>query len=202
MLEGSPTSASNLEWFVGRFLGAEKEQGKNVFQLCDEAIASTKPEDSDIIFLPFLYGTNEKSAAKSSLLGLENWHTREHVIRAVFEGIVFSHNHHLQRLLQFRDKPACIRFTGGAARSEMWVQMFADCFQIPVEIPAGTELGALGAAVAAAVAVGIYPDYREAVDGMTSIARRHEPDPARAAVYAKKYGQYKKAVETLDSLWK
>lgn len=201
MLEGSPTSASNLEWFVNCFFEEERAQGKPVFELCNAAVDSVRPEDADIIFLPFLYGTNEKSAAKSSFLGLEGRHSRDQIIRAVYEGVVFSHNHHLQRLLQFRDKPDCIRFTGGAARSEVWVQMFADCFQIPVEIPAGTELGALGAAIAAAVAAGLYPGYPEAVEAMTSVARRHEPDPAKAEVYAAKYARYKKAVSALDSIW-
>ena len=41
------------------------------------------------------------------------------------------------------------RLTGGAARSEPWTQIFADVFQMPVEIPAGTELGALGVAMTA-----------------------------------------------------
>ena len=49
----------------------------------------------------------------------------------------------------FRPSPEVIRLTGGAARSAVWMQMFADIFQVPVEIPDGSELGALGAAVAA-----------------------------------------------------
>ena len=48
----------------------------------------------------------------------------------------------------------------------------AGSFQIPIEIPAGTELGALGAAMAAGVATGCFSSYEEAVSGMTSIARR------------------------------
>ncbi len=209
MLEGSPTSASNLEWFVSRFLdggtspvSSNFSGAKSVYQLCDEAVAATNPEDSDILFLPFLFGSNEKSSAKGSFIGLEGKHTQADILRAVYEGIVFSHNHHLQRLLQFRDKPDCIRFTGGAARSEVWVQMFADCFQIPVEIPAGTELGALGAAIAAAVAVGVYPDYEQAVCSMTRISRRHEPDPQKAKIYRRKYSHYKQAVKLLNTLGK
>ena len=202
MLEGSPTSAGNLEWFVDHLVRNDGERSGSVYQRCDEAVAAIDPADNDIIFLPFLYGTNEKSAAKSSFLGLEERHTRNDMMRSVYEGIVLAHNHHLQRLLQFRDKPECIRMTGGAAHSEVWVQMFADCFQIPVEVPTGTELGALGAAVAAAVATGIYPGYREAVAGMTSVAKRYEPDPLKAGVYAAKYQRYKKAVAVLDELWK
>jgi len=206
MLEGSPTSASNLEWFVTEFLSAEKtiaeKDGKSVYELCNEMVASVGAKETTITFLPFLYGSNVGVGAKSCFIGLEGFHTRAHVIRALYEGIVFGHNTHLQRLLKFRDRPEVIRFTGGAARSEVWVQMFADCFQIPVEIPAGTELGALGAAIAAAVAVGCYASYEEAVGAMTGIARRQEPDPAQKEIYAAKYNCYKKVIASLEPFWK
>jgi len=205
MLEGSPTSASNLEWFVTEFLAAEKtaaeKDGKSVYELCNEMVASVSPEDTSITFLPFLYGSNVGAGAKSCFVGLEGFHSRAHVVRAIYEGIVFGHNTHLQRLLNFREPPAVIRFTGGAARSKVWVQMFADCFQIPVEIPAGTELGALGAAIAAGVACGCYSSYVEAVQAMTSIARRHDPNPANKEIYAAKYEHYKKIIATLDPIW-
>jgi len=205
MLEGSPTSASNLEWFVTEFLSAEKaaaeEDGKSVYELCNEMVASVSAEETSITFLPFLYGSNVGAGAKSCFVGLEGFHTRAHVVRAIYEGIVFGHNTHLQRLLNFRDRPEVIRFTGGAARSKVWVQMFADCFQIPVEIPAGTELGALGAAIAAAVAVGCYSSYEEAVGAMTSIARRQDPDPTQKEIYAAKYDRYKKVITALDPVW-
>jgi L-xylulokinase len=205
MLEGSPTSASNLEWFVTEFLSAEKtiaeKDGKSVYELCNEMVASVSTEETTITFLPFLYGSNIGAGAKSCFVGLEGFHTRAHVVRAIYEGIVFGHNTHLQRLLNFRDRPEVIRFTGGAARSKVWVQLFADCFQIPVEIPAGTELGALGAAIAAGVAVGCYSSYEEAVGAMTSIARRQEPDPAQKEIFAEKYERYKKVIAALDPIW-
>jgi L-xylulokinase len=104
-------------------------------------------------------------------------------------------------LLQFRPPPEAIRFTGGAARSDVWVRMFADCFQIPVEIPAGTELGALGAAIAAAVASGCYADYPQAVAAMTRVARRQEPDPAMKDLYAAKYARYLEVLQALENVW-
>jgi L-xylulokinase len=96
--------------------------------------------------------------------------------------------------------PACIRFTGGAARSGVWVQMFADCFQIPIEIPAGSELGALGAAIAAAVAIGHYPDYPSAVNAMTRIAQRYEPDLSRGDIYQQKFSRYLATATALASI--
>lgn len=203
MLEGSPTSASNLEWFVTEFVkpSTGDPAGKSVFDICNELVATVAPTDSQITFLPFLYGANVPVAAKSCFLGLEGWHRRAHVLRAIYEGIVFGHNTHLQRLLKFRDAPEVIRFTGGAARSEVWVQMFADCFQIPIEIPEGSELGALGAAIAAGVACGMFAGYPEAVAAMARIARRQDPDPAMKTVYAEKYEKYQKVISLLAPVW-
>ena len=130
MLEGSATSASNLEWFVTEFFGAERklaeEQGGSVYDVCNELVAATEPEDANIVFLPFLYGSNVSPDAKSCLVGLNGWHTRGHVLRAIYEGVVFGHRTHVDRLLRFRSMPATIRLTGGAARSDEWLQIFAD----------------------------------------------------------------------------
>ena len=164
-------------------------------------VASVRGEETDLTFLPFLYGSNATAGAKGSLIGMQGFHTRAHVVRAIFEGIVFAHYTHLQRLLKFREAPEVIRFTGGAARSEPWVQMFADCFQIPMEIPAGRELGALGAAIAAAVATGAYTGYEEAVGAMTRVARRQEPDPTKQSLYAEKFGNYQAAISAMAELW-
>ncbi len=206
MLEGSPTSASNLEWFVTEFFAAEREaaaaQGASVYELCNQMVAQVEPEDGDIIFIPFLFGSNAQPGAKGCFIGLDGRHRRGHVLRAIYEGVVFAHRMHLDRLLQFREPPEAIRFTGGAARSAVWVQIFADCFQIPIEIPAGTELGALGAAIAAGIAAGIYTGYEAAVEAMTRMARVQAPNPDMEHVYATKYQRYKQALELLAPLWR
>lgn len=194
MLEGSPTSAANLEWFVKELVGVGGYDEAN-------ALAAAAG-DSQLLFLPFLYGSNAHPRAKGSLVGLEARHTAGDVVRAVYEAVAFAHFQHLRRLLAFREPPETIRFTGGAARSELWAQLFADVFGLPVEIPAGSELGALGAALAAAVAAGVHADLPTAVAAMTRLARRHEPDPARVDFYRAKYGKYRQVVEALDPVWR
>ncbi len=206
MLEGSATSATNLEWFVTQFFQEEeakaKQQGKSVYDLCNELVGSTKPDESKIVFLPFLYGSNANPDAKSCFVGLDAWHTRAHVLRAIYEGVVFGHMTHVDRLRKFRDMPGSIQLTGGAARSEVWVQIFADCFQVPVETPDATELGALGAAIAGSVAVGCHAGYDEAVEAMVHFSGRQDPDPETKDVYAAKYRRYKKVIAALDPIWK
>ena len=205
MLEGSATSASNLEWFVTEFFGAERaaaeKSGGNVFDLVNDLVAATTPEETNIVFLPFLYGSNVNPDAKASFIGLNNYHGRGHVLRAIYEGVIFGHRFHVDRLLKFRSMPERIRFTGGAARSKVWVQIFADVFGVPVDIPEGTELGALGAAILAAVAAGCYGSFEDAVGAMVKFTRTQEPDPARKDLYDAKYARYNRVLEALDGVW-
>ena len=199
MLEGSPTSVSNLEWFIKTFLSKEREEmGDLFFDWMNAQVTSVAPESSKILFLPFLYGCNEGANIKACFYGFEGNNSRSEMIRAVYEGIVFSHKHHVERLLKFRDKPEVIRCTGGATHSEVWMQLFANVIGIPMEIPEGSQLGALGAAIGAAVSVGLYKDFSEAVGAMTRIKQRFEPDKSRHVIYEKKYLQYKQLVQKLS----
>lgn len=202
MLEGSPTGTGNLDWFAREFLGdtqtlLAQAGGESLFAWADRTVEQTPLNLDTPLFLPFLYGSNLGHPAQACLLGMKGRHTRADMLRAVYEGCIFAHNRHVQRLYAFRAPPATIRLTGGAARSAVWAQMFADVFQVPIEIPAGQELGALGAAIAAAVACGSYASFEEAVRGMTRIERTHTPDPERGALHAARYARYSEACSLL-----
>ncbi len=205
MLEGSPTSASNLEWFVSEFLQEEKKaavsSGKSVYALCNDAVDSTRPEETKLVFLPFLYGSNAGPKARSVLLGMEGWNKREHIIRAIYEGICFSHRSHIEKLFQYRPRPDCARIAGGAARSKPWVQMFADVLQLSMEVTAASELGTLGAAICAGVAAGLFSSYEEAVGKMVKTVGRIEPQRGNTGVYEAKYQRYLKAIKSLEGYW-
>ncbi|MCL2119517.1 MAG: carbohydrate kinase [Planctomycetaceae bacterium] len=207
MLEGSATSAANFEWFVSQFFESDREMIKmdgmpfSIYDYCNEVVLQSQPGDSAVIFLPYLYGGPVSLDAKGCLFGLDGRQTRSHVLRAIYEGVIFGHRWHVERLWRFCTRPQTIRLTGGAANSKVWAQMFADVFQIPVEIPAGTELGCLGAAICGAVASGVYPTYEEACRNMVVINRVYQPNPELAAVYEKKYERYLKLLETLAPVW-
>ena len=203
--ECSPTSASNFAWFVDMFLSDEKRAaealGVNVFDHCCALAESVAPDDSAIVFLPYLFGSNYDPQAKACLVGVDSHHSRAQIIRAVLEGIVFCHRVHLEKLLAHRARTDAVRLAGGAANSLFWAQMFADVFKLPVDIVATRELGALGCAMAAAVAAGVYRDLPEAAAHMARIERRIAPDLARAAIYERKFARYRQVAAALAPLW-
>jgi L-xylulokinase len=204
--ESSPTSAGNNEWFTELFLQEEKrlarERGIGVYELAEELAAGVGAEGQTIVFLPYIYGSNYNPQAKACFVGLEATTTRAEMIRAVMEGIVFCHMVHVEKLLKNRGRTAAVRLAGGAAKSRTWAQIFADVFQLPVEIVDVKEIGALGCAMAAAVASGVYADLKDAASHMVRISHRLEPDAGKAAVYGRKYERYRKAADALDGIWR
>ncbi|MBR2529138.1 MAG: carbohydrate kinase [Blautia sp.] len=204
--ESSPTSAGNNEWFINQLLpevrAQSKEEGRSVYEIVNEWVASISPETFVPVFLPFLMASNVHPNAKGSFVGMNISHTRKHLARSVYEGIAFCHRYHLEKLLATREEPPkAIRLSGGAAKSAVWAQMFADIMKIPVETVEADEAGALGCAIAAAVATGEYASLDEAIAQMTVIHPAVLPNPDLAEIYDRKYHLYVRTIDCLDGLW-
>ena len=204
--ESSPTSASNYDWFSTLFLEPERAEaaarGISLHALAEEMAATVAHDAQSILFLPFLYGSNDNPQAKAAFIGLDSAHSRPQLIRAVLEGIVFSHRVHIERLLANRaTPPEAIRLAGGAAANRTWAQIFADVIGLPVEIVDAAELGALGCAMAAAVATGHCRDLADAARQMVTVKERLLPDLDKKAVYDRKFVRFAKAARALDDLW-
>jgi L-xylulokinase len=204
-IEASATSATNLEWFVNQFCLEEKIQagrrGISVYEVCNEAVASVPVNSVNLVFHPFLYGSNVQATARAGFYGVGGWHTRAHLLRALYEGVVFSHLNHIEKLRQAGADFNVARLTGGGARSEVWSQIFADTLQVRIEVPSGGETGARGAAIAAGIGVDIYQNYTKAVEQAVSVVRVQEPNPRHTPFYLNRYEEYKRLLGAMQEPW-
>ena len=204
--ESSPTSAGNNEWFVRTLLpevrAEAKKNGRSVYDEMNAWVASIPPEEFVPLFHPFLMASNVNPKAMGSFTGLSINHTRAHLLKSVYEGIVYCHRDHVEKLLATRQTPPkCIRLAGGAAKSRVWTQMFADILGLPVETAPVNETGALGCAIAVAAATGVYPSLSEACKAMCPAGVRVEPDMKAHEAYDRRYRLYGRVNGCLDSLW-
>lgn len=204
-IEGSATSATNLEWFVKQFCGDERaearQRGVSVYEICSEEVASVDPAGANIIFHPFLYGSNVQPSARAGFYGVAGWHTRAHLLRALYEGVVFCHLSHIEKLRAAGGQINAGRLAGGGSRSPVWSQMVADMTQVPMEVSDGNELGARGVALAAGVGTGVYRDYSEAVQQAVSVVRVHEPIAANTQIYLARYAEYQRLASMMQEPW-
>ena len=202
--DSTPTSASNFEWFVANLLsyGSYGVDRTKLFEDCNSLVAATTPDEADVVFLPFLFGSNVHPRATSAFIGLAGWHETRHLVRAVYEGVVFSHRTHIDRLRRHSSRGFDVaRISGGLTRSEVWVQMFADVLQLPIETTEGEELGCRGAAMTAGVAAGVYDSLEIAAKRMVRKKAVILPRSGMKDRYDEKYAGYRQAIDALKSLW-
>ena len=135
------------------------EGGQVSYDLLTNEAAAVPPGSDGLLFLPYLTGErtpHNDSNARGVFFGLHLGHTRAHLVRAVMEGVTFALRDSLEIMRPMVETIPEVRAIGGGARSPLWRQMQADVFGTPV-LSLGDATGpAYGAAIMAAVGVGLF----------------------------------------------
>ncbi len=199
-IEASATSAANLEWYVREFV----ERGKHhddPFGFCNDLIAVIEPAADDPLFHPYLYGSGQGAQMRAGFYGLAGWHTEGHLLRALFEGVVFEHRRHIEKLTSAGVDFGDTVLSGGGSRSPIWPQMFSDCLGKTMTVAVCEETGALGAAIAAGAGVGAFDDIETGVAAMTSTKTVFSPNPAMKPHYDRRFELFTGLTEAMSSFW-
>ncbi|MFC7062008.1 gluconokinase [Halobacillus seohaensis] len=178
-----------LRWLRDEFAASEVETAKRLgidpYDVLTKIATNVNPGSDGLIFHPFLTGERAplwNSSARGSFFGLSIHHEKQHMVRAVLEGIVYNLYTVLLALEELTGEPSRIQATGGFARSEVWRQMMTDIFDKPVVVPETYESSCLGAVVLGMYATGEIDDF-SIVSEMIGHTHTHQPDPSTSAVY-------------------
>ena len=195
----SPAGAGCLDWAAGRIGPRDPAGGADLATVVGEAetVAATMAEP---YFLPFVHGGPPGTPVGGSWIGLRSEHGRPSMLRAVMEGVAFSHRRHLEALRARMPVPSPIRLGGGGARSLAWSQLLCDTVGVTLEVTEAEEVSALGAALLAGTGVGAYGDVEEAVAATVRVAREHHPEAARRDLVDARYDRYSQASDVLGRL--
>ena len=192
----------SLRWARDELYSAEHAQcqasGGDAYDLMTSE-AATVPSGSDgLIYLPYLMGERSPvldAEARGVFFGLSARHKKAHLTRAVLEGITLSQRHNLEVLHEMGIVPQTLTACGGGGRSPFWRQMLADILKCKVTTIASKEGPALGAAILAAVAAGLYPTVEAAVDALV------KPGEAKADPVAAEEQRYDAIYQLYQSLY-
>jgi xylulokinase len=177
-----------LDWLRDAVLGG----GRSTEALIQEAAGVAAGADG-LLFLPYLAGERSPlwdPGATGAFVGLSLQHGRAHLTRAVLEAAALSMRHVAEPILAAGAVVSAMRACGGPAHSRTWNAIKADVTGFPVEVPRIMETALVGAAIVAAVGVGVHPDLPTAIGAMTAIGERMEPDAAMHARYDDVYAAY------------
>lgn len=202
MEDSSPTSASNFNWYIEKII---KEYAPNlsngeIYEMCNKLVEQKDPKDSDVIFVPYLYSSATHPNAKCGFLNIGAGEDSASMLRAIYEGVVFSSVHHVYSLQRDVNSYSKAKLSGGITNSAVWSQMMADALQIPIQTLVGSQIGAKGAVIGAGVACGVFENLGQAVKAMVHEGKIYYPRIEYKEIYAKKYQRYEHALNALDYL--
>lgn len=189
--DASPTSASNFEWFVQQFLTGHD----NPYQYANEKVAQSDYLKNDIIFSPFLYGSNKKLGMPAGFYGLKGHHKIGDIIAAIWQGVCFAQKTHADRLIELYPNINVIRVNGGSANSPLWMQMFADIMGLPLEVPNIKELGCFGAMLCTFVGSHHTDSFKRAIATYVNDFTYYQPNMDNHQIYKEKYTNYQTWLE-------
>ncbi|MEJ2189940.1 MAG: FGGY-family carbohydrate kinase [Acidobacteriota bacterium] len=198
-----------VSWFKREFGLREqrlaRERGVEPERLFDELVREVPPGSMGLVLQPF-WSPGVKvpgPEAKGAIIGFGDVHTRAHVYRSILEGLAYALREGAERC-QRRSGVAMseVRVAGGGSQSDAAMQITADVFGLPASRPHVYEASGLGAAIDAAVGIGLHPDFPTAVAEMTRVGATFEPLPANRALYEGLYREvYLKLYRRLQPLY-
>lgn len=164
----------------------------------DALLAASGRGAGGVRALPFLAESGERapfvdSAARARFTGLSLQNTRADVIRALCESVAFAARHCLESAGLDGNLYAC----GGGVRSPEWTRIFADVLGRPITIPDDPGVGARGAVIACARALGDPVDEER----WWSAARTVEPAEDGAEFYQNAYTEYRSSLDLARTAW-
>ncbi|WP_029688174.1 xylulokinase [Thermoanaerobacter sp. A7A] len=197
------SAAACLKWWIDNIINFN---GSSITyeKLLEEAEKVT-PGSGGLIFLPYLMGERTPHSdpyARGSFIGLNMTHKREHMTRAILEGVAFGLRDSLEIIKELNIPINEVRVSGGGAKSVLWRQILADIFGVRVDMVNATEGPAFGAAIMAAVGYGIFKDVEEACSTLIKVTDSVYPIGENVSKYDEIYAIYKDLYYLLKNTFK
>lgn len=205
-MEGhTQASGAVFRWFRDEFgaleLAFAQKTELDAFDLLVRQAGLAPPGCDGLLLLPTFNGSTAPEIdqdARGAFLGLALSHSRNHVIRALLEGISLEIRWMLDAIIDTGAAIKDLRLVGGGARNRTWNQIHADILDRPISTLEITEAALVGAAMCAAVAVGEYRDLAEAAGKFVHLKETIHPQKKNRAVYRTTYENYWKAFKLLS----
>jgi glycerol kinase len=185
--------------FIGGAVVQWLRDGLKIIRTAQEvnALAASVPDNGGVYLVPAFAGLGAPhwdAYARGAMFGLTRGATGAHLARAALEAIALQSR---DVLVAMQNDAGIVlsglRVDGGAAASDLLMQIQADVLGVPVVRPKVLETTALGAAYLAGLAVGYWKDAAEVARNW-QVDRTFEPSMPQARVDALVAG-WRKAVE-------
>ena len=189
----------SLNWFRKNF--ASDISYKELDSLCNSLPIGSER----LIYLPYLMGERTPLLdpdARGVFFGLSASHSTPHLARAVMEGVSYSLKDCLEVIDEVGIDANSMALCGGGGKSPLWRQMLADIYGRDISIPESDEGAALGVAILAGVAAGIYNTVEDGCEKAVRMKDKTSPRAESTEEYMKYYQIYGELYPVLKESFK
>lgn len=183
---------------------AEQKGGEKAWDAINRMIATSKPGAQGILFNPSLAGGSMLEPTPSmtgAFCGLKLEHSRADILRATQEGIALNLRIALDLLRQYHPDMQKMLIVGGGAKSSVWMQIFADIYDMPIEkTNIDQEAASLGAAALALKGCGLWADY-SAIDQLHLVEKEYQPQTVNRVIYDEALSRFRRLSECISTLY-
>jgi xylulokinase len=206
------TGGVALKWFRDNFaldlVEKAAREGSDVYSLITENL----PKDpTKLILLPYFTTTGTPyldTRANAMFMGVNLNTNRFDIARAIMEGVAYELRLNQELLGEADVKVNLYKAIGGAAKSEFWMQLYADILNRPISILQTTECAAWGVALLGAHAAGLLTETPDvAARKLSTTGKQYLPRDEmvkayndRVAIYRQLYPLNKDLIHKIAAL--
>lgn len=201
------SAGSSLQWVRNTLcpdlLSIEEQGGENVYTAMNKLAEASAPGSNGLLFNPSLAGGSSIEPSPDmtgAFTGLRLGNTRADLIRATMEGIALNLRIALDLFRKYHIEFTDMLFVGGGTKSNFWMQLFADIYELEIEkTNIGQEAASLGAAALALKGTDLWNSY-DRIDSLHQTQHRFLPDPRHQAIYRQALSNFKALADHIASL--
>lgn len=188
-----------IKWFRNIIA---KDLKENTYVLLNKEAPETP---TDILLLPYLAGAGTPTMDAQTpavIAGMRYSTTRGELFRAFLEGETYEMKTNIDCMHNAGIKVSRVITVGGGTQSDLWMQIRADIFNKPIEIPDYKEAGTLGSAMLCYANIGVFDSVEQAQRSLIHAGRTFQPITGNIAAYEKNYARFKKMYELAKEIFK
>ena len=194
---GASTAGALPKWFKDNFAEyISQDDGsiiKTSFNDLNENAKEIEPGCEGLLVLPYFMG--ERSPiwdpyARGTIFGLTLKHTQAHVYRAILESVAYSLKHIIEESNSNITGDSRCFLIGGATKSKLWQQIFADVTNIPIVCSRKNIQAPIGDALMAGLATGLVKDF-SAINDWIEFSEMTYPSEEKNRIYEQYFEEYK-----------